>query len=119
MGMIGERANIWPAIARALGVEAADVGLTAESRVALQSQRLLLIIDSCEHLTGAIARAVETLLRVGEELRICITSQEPLGTQGEQIYRIRPLAVPPADASTVDVVLTHAAAQLFVAIPVL
>ena len=114
MGMIGERDNIWPAIARALGVEAADLGLTAESRVALQSQRLLLIVDSCEHHTEAIARAVETLLRVGEELRICITSQEPLGTQGEQIYRIRPLAVPPADASTVDVVLTHAAAQLFV-----
>ncbi len=40
-------------------------------------------------------------------------SQEPLGTPGEQIYRIRPLAVPPADASTIDVVLTHAAAQLF------
>jgi len=114
MGMIGERDNIWPAIARALGVEAADQGLTAESRVALQSQRLLLIIDSCEHHTEAIARAVDTLLRVGEELRICITSQEPLGTQGEQIYRIGPLAVPPADASTVDVVLTHAAAQLFV-----
>jgi predicted ATPase len=113
MGMIGERANVWPAIARALGLEAVDVGLTAASRVALQSQRLLLIIDSCEHLTEAIARAVETLLRVGEGLHICITSQEPLGTQGEQIYRIRPLAVPPADASNIDVVLTHAAAQLF------
>src|SRR3984885_9151644 len=32
MGMIGEGDNIWPAIARALGVEASDVGLTAESR---------------------------------------------------------------------------------------
>ena len=114
MAMIGERDNIWPAIARALGVEAADVGLTAESRVALQSQRLLLIIDNCEHLTEPIAGAVETLLRVGQGLHICITSQEPFGTQGEQIYRIRPLAVPPADASTMDVVLTHAAAQLFV-----
>ena len=114
MGMIGERDNIWPAIARSLGVEAADVGLTPGSRVALQSQRLLLIIDSCEHLTEAIAGATETLLQIGEGIHICITSQEPLGTQGEQIYRLRPLAVPPADASTVDVVLTHAAAQLFV-----
>jgi len=114
MGMIGERDNIWPAIARALGVEASDVGLTAESRIALQSQRLLLIIDNCEHLTEAIAEAVETLLRVGEGLHTCITSQEPFGTPGEQIYRIRPLTVPPADASTMDVVLTHAAAQLFV-----
>src|SRR3984885_9324724 len=114
MGMIGERDNVWPAIARALGLEAVDVGLTAASRVALQSQRLLLIIDNCEHLTEAIARAVETLLRVGEGLHICITSQEPFGTQGEQIYRIRPLAVPPPDASTMDAVLAHAAAQLFV-----
>jgi predicted ATPase/DNA-binding winged helix-turn-helix (wHTH) protein len=114
MGMIGEGDNIWPAIARGLGVEAANAGLTAESRVALQSQRLLLIIDNCEHLTEAIARAVETLLQIGERLHICITSQEPFGAQGEQIYRIRPLAVPPADASTMDVVLTHAAAQLFV-----
>jgi len=114
MGMIGERDNIWPAIARALGAEAAGVGLTAESRVALQNQRLLLIIDNCEHLTEDLARAVETLLRVGEGLHICATSQEPFGTQGEQIYRIRPLAVPPADASTIEVVLTHAASQLFV-----
>jgi predicted ATPase len=114
MGMIGERDNIWPAIARTLGVEASDVGLTAESRVALRSQRLLLIIDNCEHLTEAIAGAVEALLRAGEGVHICITSQEPFGTQGEQIYRIRPLAVPPADASTMDAVLTHAAAQLFV-----
>jgi predicted ATPase len=114
MGMIGERDNIWPAIARALGVEATDAGLTAESRVALQNQHLLLIIDNCEHLTEAISRAVEVLLRIGEGFHICITSQEPFGTQGEQIYRIRPLAVPPPDASTMDVVLAHAATQLFV-----
>jgi len=114
MGMIGESDNIWPAIARALGMEATNVGLTAESRIALRNQRLLLIIDNCEHLTEAIARVVETLLQIGGELHICITSQEPFGTQGEQIYRIRPLAVPPTDASTMDVVLTHAAAQLFV-----
>jgi predicted ATPase/DNA-binding winged helix-turn-helix (wHTH) protein len=114
MGMIGERDNIWPAIARALGVEATNVGLTAESRVALRDQRFLLIIDNCEHLTEAIAGAVETLLQIGEGIHICITSQEPFGAQGEQIYRIRPLAVPPADASTMEVVLTHAAAQLFV-----
>jgi predicted ATPase/DNA-binding winged helix-turn-helix (wHTH) protein len=114
MGMIAERDNIWPAIARALGVEATNAGLTAESRVALRGQRLLLIIDSCEHLTEAVAGAVGALLQIGEGLHICITSQEPFGTQGEQIYRIRPLAVPPADASTMDVVLTHPAAQLFV-----
>jgi predicted ATPase/DNA-binding winged helix-turn-helix (wHTH) protein len=114
MGMIGESDNIWPAIARALGIEATNMGLTAESRIALRNQRLLLIIDSCEHLTEAITRVVEILLQIGGELHICITSQEPFGTQGEQIYRIRPLAVPPEDASTMDVVLTHAAAQLFV-----
>ena len=114
MGMIGESDNIWPAIARALGMEATNAGLTAESRVALRGHRLLIIIDNCEHLTEAIARVVETLLRVGEGIHICITSQEPIGAQGEHIYRIRPLAVPPANASTMDVVLSHAAAQLFV-----
>src|ERR1700739_1304246 len=114
MGIIGESDLIWPAIARALGMEATNMGLTAESRIALRGLRLLLIIDNCEHLTEAIAGAVETLLRGGEGIHICITSQEPFGTQGEQIYRIRPLAVPPADASTMDMVLTHAAAQLFV-----
>jgi len=95
-------------------MEAINLGLTAESRIALRNQRLLLIIDNCEHLTEAINRTVETLLQIGGELHICITSQEPFGTQGEQIYRIRPLAIPPTDASTMDVVLTHAAAQLFV-----
>jgi predicted ATPase/DNA-binding winged helix-turn-helix (wHTH) protein len=114
MAMIGEEIDVWPALVRTFGVDATEVGLADELRRALQNQRLLIIIDSCEHLTEPIAMAVETLLQIGEGLHICITSQEPLGLRGEQIYRIRPLGVPPADASTMDVVLTHAAAQLFV-----
>src|ERR1700739_1558216 len=74
MGMIGERDNIWPAIAPALGGGGAEVGLTAEARVAIQKRRLLLIIDNCEHLTEAIAGTVETLLQIGGGLHICITS---------------------------------------------
>lgn len=61
-----------------------------------QSRPALLVIDNCEHLSAACAREIEHLLQRNELLSILLTSQTPLGLEGEQVYRVGPLTLPPA-----------------------
>ena len=65
---------------------------------ALAHRRLLLILDTCEHVIDAAAAMAEALLQAGSEVRIIATSREPLRVEGEQIYQVPPLALPAAEA---------------------
>ncbi|VEB97666.1 invasion protein regulator [Cedecea lapagei] len=56
----------------------------------------LLIIDNCEHLAAACAQEIERLLQANDLLNVLLTSQTPLGIEGEQVYRVGPLALPSA-----------------------
>jgi predicted ATPase len=42
-----------------------------------------------------VAALVEAILQAGSGVRIIATSREPLRAEGEQIYGVPPLAVPP------------------------
>ena len=68
--------------------------LLASLAAALASRRLLLVLDNCEHLIGAVARLAETLLGACPRLHILATSREPLRVPGETIWRVPPLALP-------------------------
>jgi predicted ATPase/DNA-binding winged helix-turn-helix (wHTH) protein len=61
---------------------------------ALAHRRLLLILDTCEHVIDAAAAMAEALLQAGSEVRVIATSREPLRAEGEQIYQVPPLALP-------------------------
>ncbi len=65
--------------------------------VALAPKQLLLVLDNCEHLAGACADLVETLLQSCPDLRILATSREPLRVPGEVTWPVPPLALPPTD----------------------
>jgi predicted ATPase/DNA-binding winged helix-turn-helix (wHTH) protein len=68
---------------------------------AIGKQQRLLIIDNCEHLIGAAAELIEMLLQRVPGLTVLATSQETLRLPGEQVYRLNPLALPPAAATEV------------------
>ena len=61
---------------------------------ALGNRRLLLVLDTCEHVVDAAAQFVEAVLRAGATVRIIATSREPLRAEGEQVYPVPALAVP-------------------------
>jgi len=65
---------------------------------ALAHRRVLLILDTCEHVVDAAAAMAEALLQAGSEVRIIATSREPLRAEGEQIHQVPPLALPAAEA---------------------
>jgi non-specific serine/threonine protein kinase len=81
--------------------------LTATLTRALRTQRLLLIVDNCEHLLGACALLVDALVSSSPELRILATSREPLGIAGEVSWRMSPLPTPDPDQLPTLAELAH------------
>jgi len=65
----------------------------------LRNRQLLLLVDNCEHLIGAVAALVAELLRAAPKLTVISTSREPLQVPGEQVIPIPPLQVPPEDGT--------------------
>ena len=82
---------------------------------AVRGRRMLLVLDNCEHLVGAAAALVETLLAGAPGISILATSQERLRLAGEQVYRLAPLALPPATSDPVgEDIARFGAVELFV-----
>ena len=87
-------------VAAVVGLELGG-GEVSARRVAqaLAERRLVLVLDTCEHVIAAATATAEAVLRAGSAVRIIATSREPLLTEGEQIYLVPPLAVPAAAAA--------------------
>jgi non-specific serine/threonine protein kinase len=60
----------------------------------LTDKKLLLVLDSCEHVLAACTTLADTLLRAAPSLRILATSREAMGMTGEAVYQVPCLAVP-------------------------
>jgi non-specific serine/threonine protein kinase len=83
------------ALARSMRVqerrnEAIDDALMAH----LRERRLLLALDSCEHLLDACRRLVASVVSEYERVRILCTSRERLGVPGEAVVVLSALDVP-------------------------
>src|SRR5262249_54564067 len=103
-------------VARTLGVrEEPGRPLSATLADALRSRRLLLVLDSCEHLVVDCAALAEALLRACPDLRILATSRQPLRGVGEAAWRGPPLSVPEPDRlPSAEQLAQYEAVQLFV-----
>jgi predicted ATPase/DNA-binding CsgD family transcriptional regulator len=80
------------AVAAALGVDD-QPWRSAEDAVIeeLSTKEILVVLDNCEHVLGATAALVATLLDGCPLLRVLATSRTALGLQGEQVWRVPPL----------------------------
>jgi predicted ATPase len=110
--------SVAPTLARALGVAMGDAPPSlGRALQALASQRLLLVLDNCEHVLEAVDAFVAPLRRCAPGIHVLATSQELLRHPDEHVYRLGPLFVPGADAdvTALDKVNEAGAVQLFVA----
>ena len=100
-------------VAAAVGLELA-AGEVSARRVAqaLAGRRLLLVLDTCEHVLDTAAELAEAVLRAGSGVHVVATSREPLRAEGEQVYPVPPLAVP---AEAGDDLWEYGAVRLFAA----
>jgi predicted ATPase/DNA-binding CsgD family transcriptional regulator len=95
---LDDAALIAPQVAAGLGLR--DDGrapLLASLSAYLRDRQLLLVLDNCEHLLEPCSRLVEALLRSAPGLRVLATSREPLGSAGEAVFSVAPLACPDPD----------------------
>ena len=100
------------AVAAAVGLELGGEASVQSVAQALAGRRLLLVLDTCEHVIEIAASMAEAALGAGSELRILATSRELLKAEGEWIHRVSPLAVPTADVEQGDC-LEYGAIRLF------
>jgi predicted ATPase len=64
---------------------------------ALADERLLILLDNCEHLIDSCARLADRVLADCPGVRVLATSREALGITGESLWPVPPLAFPPED----------------------
>jgi predicted ATPase/DNA-binding winged helix-turn-helix (wHTH) protein len=81
----------------------------------LREQRMLVVLDNCEHVIDGAARMAARLLPAAPHLVILATSREALRADGERVHRLAPLETPPAGAAlAVQTLLGFPATRLFV-----
>jgi predicted ATPase/DNA-binding CsgD family transcriptional regulator len=86
-------------IAACLGLPKQDVLPPLETVLDfLHRRRVLLILDTCEHLVDACAAFAAIVLRTTATVTVLATSRQPLDADGEHTRAIPPLPVPEPDA---------------------
>jgi len=111
---LADGALVASAVARVLNTQlGADRPQLETIAAVLAPQRLLLVLDNCEHLADAVASLIEAVCAAAPGLHVLVTSQETLKTSDEHVYRLGALAVPAADAD-IDA-MSAGAVELFVA----
>ncbi|WP_052321323.1 ATP-binding protein [Pseudomonas fluorescens] len=115
LGSVTDPALLVGTLATAFGVLCKGSDSTRELVVFLKNKRLLLVLDSCEHLIDAVAALTERLFWEARQFYILASSREPLQAEGENVHRLCPLACPPeqSDLSAANA-LEFPAVQLFV-----
>src|SRR4051812_25030899 len=89
-------------VANTLELRQVSADAAADLAAYLEGQRLLVILDNCEHLTDACAMLASKLLAADPGLRILATSRHVLGVEGEQILSVPPLSTPDAEVRAAD-----------------
>ena len=85
-------------------------GLTAW----LRDKQMLIVLDNCEHVIGAVAPLAEAVLKAAPQMRILVTSREPLRAEGERLHRLASLELPPGSVDLPAAeALRYSAVQLF------
>lgn len=82
-------------VAACLGLPEQDARSGADAVAGyLRERRLLLVLDTCEHVLDACDGLIETVLNEAPGVRVLATSRQPLDMPGEQCMPLPPLPVP-------------------------
>jgi predicted ATPase/DNA-binding XRE family transcriptional regulator len=112
LAQVADNEGVAAAAAAALGLRPVDGSAVAGLAEALAGQRLLLVLDNCEHRVGAAAALAAELLGRCPGVRVLATSRELLKVPGEQVLSVPALTVPD-DQSPPDRLSRSPAVRLF------
>jgi predicted ATPase/DNA-binding winged helix-turn-helix (wHTH) protein len=113
LGAISKPEQVSGAIIAAVGVATAGSDPLAELIAYLSPRRVLIVIDSCEHVVDAVAVLADRIIHGASEVHLLVTSREPLRIDRETVHILRPLAFPEEATPTAATALQTSAVQLF------
>jgi predicted ATPase/DNA-binding winged helix-turn-helix (wHTH) protein len=114
LGMLSDPDLVATAVASMLGLSVRSDEPTPSLIAYLRDKRILLILDTCEHLIEAAAALASQIYRAAPQVHILATSREVLQAEDEHVYKLDALACPPDDPGlTAAVARTFPATQLF------
>src|SRR3546814_219991 len=115
LGMLSDPGLVAPAAASMLGLPVQSTDATSGLVAYLRDKRVLLILDTCEHLIEAVAALASRAFAGAPRVHILATSRESLQADGEHVYRLEPLSLPPEECPiTPAVAQSFSATRLFV-----
>jgi predicted ATPase/DNA-binding winged helix-turn-helix (wHTH) protein len=114
LGDIADPSLVASAVTQVLGLPASarDDPLPALA-AALAARQMLIVLDSAEHLLDAVARLVRAVLSQAAGVQFLVTSQAALKLDGERVFHLGALSVPPAGTPPAQA-LGYGAVALFV-----
>jgi predicted ATPase len=102
-------------VATALGIAIDASGTFTTIRELLSNESGVLVLDNCENVAATLGPFVLNLLGACPSLRVLATTREPLGVEGERVFRVPPLVMPErAPQLSASNALRYPAVTLFV-----
>ena len=108
LSMLSDPGLVATTIASMLGLSVHSEDAIPALIAYLRTKRMLLILDTCEHLIDAVAALASQIYAKAPAVHILATSREVLQVEGEHVYRLDPLSCPPEESG-----VWSAAAQAF------
>lgn len=94
LGDLGESSLVPGAVAAAIGLRPHTEDVLGVLTTAIADQRLLIVLDTCEHVLAGANELAAKLLAACPDVKILATSREPLAISGEVVYEVAPLGRP-------------------------
>ena len=114
LGALSDPRLVATTIASILGLSVQSDDAIPSLCAYLEDKRILLILDTCEHVIEAAAALASRIYTAAPQVHILATSREALRVEGEHVHKLTTLACPPDDPLLTTVVAeTFAATQLF------
>lgn len=112
---LGDARLVPSTLASALGIAVEAENTVSRLIDLLRHKKMLVVLDSCEHVVAAAAALAEQLLAGVPDIHILATSREPLRADGERVHRLSPLEIPPDPTGlSASEAISYSSVQLFV-----
>src|SRR5262249_8114062 len=98
LSMLSDPGLVATAIASMLGLSVQSDDATPALSAYLRNKRMLLVLDTCEHLIDAVAALASQIYGKAPQVHILATTREVLQVEGEHVYRLDSLSCPPEES---------------------
>ena len=113
LGSLKEANLVAVAAASALGLLIPVGDPTSRLVEALHDRQILLVLDSCEHVIEAVSRLAEQIYQRASGVSLLATSRESLDAEGESVFEVASLGVPPDNVGSEAELGKYSSTRLF------